>query len=251
MGQSDDDAPARRDPARAGHDHAARDAADAQGHGTARLRRDDRADQRQCASARQLPGGDDRAIWRHAAGAAGAGRRDGRRPRRGPVDPRAARPAAGEDGARARPGGGRRRSPATSSGDACGIVAVGLGRDGHGYVLEDASEAGLSPEGWAARVAGCARRNRADRVVAERNQGGDMVDSVLRLADPTLPVHLVYASIGKAARAEPVSFLYAQGRVWHSRGFRRWRTNSAGWAWRGPMTGPAARRIGQTRWSGR
>lgn len=109
--------------------------------------------------------------------------------------------------------------PATSSGDACGIVAVGLGRDGHGYVLEDASEAGLSPEGWAARVAGCARRNRADRVVAERNQGGDMVESVLRLADPTLPVHLVYASIGKAARAEPVSFLYAQGRVWHSRGF--------------------------------
>ena len=128
--------------------------------------------------------------------------------------------------------------PATSSGDACGIVAVGLGRDGHGYVLEDASEAGLSPEGWAARVAGCARRNRADRVVAERNQGGDMVESVLRLADPTLPVHLVYASIGKAARAEPVSFLYAQGRVWHGRGFPALEDELCGLGVAGAYDGP-------------
>ncbi len=128
--------------------------------------------------------------------------------------------------------------PATSSGDACGIVAVGLGRDGHGYVLEDASEAGLSPEGWAARVAGCARRNRADRVVAERNQGGDMVESVLRLADPTLPVHLVYASIGKAARAEPVSFLYAQGRVWHARGFPALEDELCGLGVAGAYDGP-------------
>ena len=128
--------------------------------------------------------------------------------------------------------------PATSSGDACGIVAVGLGRDGHGYVREDASEAGLSPEGWAARVAGCARRNRADRVVAERNQGGDMVESVLRLADPALPVHLVYASIGKAARAEPVSFLYAQGRVWHSRGFPALEDELCGLGVAGAYDGP-------------
>ena len=92
----------------------------------------------------------------------------------------------------------------------------------------------LPPE----RGRGCARRNRADRVVAERNQGGDMVESVLRLADPSLPVHLVYASIGKAARAEPVSFLYAQGRVWHSRGFPALEDELCGLGVAGAYDGP-------------
>ncbi|WP_413245409.1 DNA-packaging protein [Sphingomonas sp. 1P06PA] len=103
--------------------------------------------------------------------------------------------------------------------DACGIVSVGLGRDGLAYVLEDASVAGLSPEGWAAAVAAVAGRTAADLVIAEANQGGAMVRTVLRLGGTPLPVRLVHAAHGKAVRAEPVAMLYAQGRVWHAGGF--------------------------------
>ncbi|HEU0066651.1 MAG TPA: terminase family protein, partial [Sphingomonas sp.] len=73
--------------------------------------------------------------------------------------------------------------PAGSGGDACGIVAAAIDGDGLVHVLEDASVAGASPEGWARAVAGCAARHGADRVVAEVNQGGDMVESVMRAAD--------------------------------------------------------------------
>ncbi len=106
--------------------------------------------------------------------------------------------------------------PATAEGDLCGIVCAGLGLDGHGYVLEDASVGGLTPEGWAAAVVACAGRWGADRVVAEKNQGGDMVGSVLRAADKALPVRLVHASRGKVARAEPVMTWYAAGRAFHA-----------------------------------
>lgn len=105
--------------------------------------------------------------------------------------------------------------PASAGGDACGIVAVALGADERGYVLADASVAGLSPEGWARAVAACALRVGADRVVAEKNQGGDMVGHVLRAADATLPLTLVHASRGKVARAEPVAALYESGKVSH------------------------------------
>ncbi|WP_293874146.1 MULTISPECIES: terminase family protein [unclassified Sphingomonas] len=101
------------------------------------------------------------------------------------------------------------------AGDACGIVAVGLDGDGMAYVLADASVAAASPEGWARAVASCAAQHRADRVVAEANQGGAMVRSVLLAADVTLPVRLVRASRGKVARAEPVATLYERGRVRH------------------------------------
>jgi len=106
--------------------------------------------------------------------------------------------------------------PAGVGGDSCGIVAVGLGRDGKGYVIEDASVSGATPEGWAQAVAACAARHDASRVIAEKNQGGAMVKSVLLGADSTLPVKLVHASEGKAARAEPVSLLYEAGKVLHA-----------------------------------
>lgn len=105
--------------------------------------------------------------------------------------------------------------PAGTDGDACGIVAVGLGADGLGYVLTDASVAGLSPEGWARAVSVCARQHGADRVVAESNQGGAMVRSVLQAADAGLPVRSVHATLGKAGRAEPVAALYETGKVRH------------------------------------
>jgi phage terminase large subunit-like protein len=106
--------------------------------------------------------------------------------------------------------------PASSGGDACGIVVCGLGRDGTGYVLEDATVASTAPDRWAAAVASACDRWQADRIVAEANNGGDMVRSVLHTQDRALPVTLVHASRGKAARAEPVSLLYARGRVRHA-----------------------------------
>jgi phage terminase large subunit-like protein len=100
-------------------------------------------------------------------------------------------------------------------GDECGIVAVGLDRRQAGYVVEDASVAATSPEAWAAAVAACAARVGAHRVVAEANQGGQMVESVLRAADMGMPVTLVNATQGKVVRAEPVALLYEAGRVHH------------------------------------
>ncbi len=105
--------------------------------------------------------------------------------------------------------------PAGEDGDACGIVAVGLSADGRGHVVEDASVGGVSPQGWAAVVAGCAQRHGADRVVAEANMGGAMVGQVLRAADCGMPVHLVHATRSKVARAEPIAALYESGRVAH------------------------------------
>ena len=128
--------------------------------------------------------------------------------------------------------------PASAEGDACGIVAVALDADGTGHVLADASVAGLSPEGWAQAVARCAARHRADKVVAEKNQGGDMVKSVLRAADVAMPVKLVHASRGKAARAEPVAALYEAGRVKHAGRFPQLEDELCGLAAGGSYEGP-------------
>lgn len=102
-----------------------------------------------------------------------------------------------------------------TGGDSQGIVVAALGADGHGYVLEDGTVK-LSPDGWAKQVSQLARKHAADRVVAEKNFGGAMVEAVLRSADPNMPVRLVDASHrGKVARAEPVAALYEQGKVHH------------------------------------
>ena len=109
--------------------------------------------------------------------------------------------------------------PASIGGDACGIVAVGRGADGKAYVLGDNSVKGLSPEGWARAVAAAAEAWNADRVIAEANQGGDMVVSTLRAADVGMPVKKVHASRGKVARAEPVAALYEAGKALHAGAF--------------------------------
>jgi len=107
--------------------------------------------------------------------------------------------------------------PATSTAnsDTCGILVAGLGGNGHGYVLADYSVQGVSPHIWASRAVAAFRDFAADRIVAEVNQGGDMVEAVIRQVDANAPVRSVRASRGKAARAEPVSALYEQGRVHH------------------------------------
>jgi phage terminase large subunit-like protein len=101
--------------------------------------------------------------------------------------------------------------PVSAEGDACGIVVCALLEGDVAHVVEDASVSGRSPEGWARAVAGAAHKWGADRVVAEGNQGGAMVASVLRAADVGLPVRMVHASTGKAARAEPVAALFERG----------------------------------------
>ena len=128
--------------------------------------------------------------------------------------------------------------PASAGGDACGIVVAGLGSDGRAYVIADASVEGQRPEGWARAVAAAAMVHGADRVVAEANNGGQMVESVLRAAEAALPVRLVHASRGKVARAEPVAALYEAGRVAHRGAFPRLEDEMCGLIAGGGYVGP-------------
>jgi len=107
--------------------------------------------------------------------------------------------------------------PAVSSrddADETGIVAAGLGEDGHGYVLDDRSGR-MRPHEWAARAIAAFHAHKADRIVAEINNGGEMVEATLRMIDASVPYRPVHASRGKIMRAEPVAALYEQGRVHH------------------------------------
>ncbi len=107
--------------------------------------------------------------------------------------------------------------PATagSNADACGIIVAA--RSGRmAYVLADRSCQGLSPLGWAARAVEAYHDFQADRIIAEGNQGGDMVLALLHQIDPNVAVRRVHARRGKVTRAEPVAALYEQGRVFHA-----------------------------------
>ncbi len=123
-------------------------------------------------------------------------------------------------------------------GDACGIIVAGTGGDGRAYVIADASVAGLRPEGWARAVVHAAHAHGADRVVAEANNGGAMIESVLRAVDADLPIRLVHASRGKVARAEPVAALYEAGRVAHRGAFPALEDQMCGMLVGGVYAGP-------------
>lgn len=127
---------------------------------------------------------------------------------------------------------------ASASSDACGIVAAGLGHDDVAYVLGDHSVQGLDPVGWARAVADAYWLYSADLVVAEANNGGKMVEAVLRGACENLPVKLVHASNGKVARAEPVSALYRRGRAKHAGRFPELEDELAGLVSGGGYEGP-------------
>lgn len=116
--------------------------------------------------------------------------------------------------------------PSVGGRDACGIVAVGAvtrgePRDWRACVLGDCTVEGVSPTGWARAALSAMERFGGDRLVAEVNQGGKLVDEVLRQVDPLVSLKTVHASHGKAARAEPVAALYEQGRVRHVAGLDR------------------------------
>jgi phage terminase large subunit-like protein len=105
---------------------------------------------------------------------------------------------------------------ASSDGAETGIIVAGIGDDDHGYVLDDRSVQG-SPAAWARAVIAAYHTHYADKIIAERNNGGEMVEQTIRSTDggKQLPIRAVWASRGKQTRAEPVSALYEQGRVHH------------------------------------
>ena len=131
--------------------------------------------------------------------------------------------------------------PVTSmkSSDECGIVVVGADtrgepKDWRAVVLEDASVKGATPEGWARAALAAMERHGADRLVAEVNQGGDLVERLVRMIDPLVPYRGVHATRSKMLRAEPVAALYEQGRVRHVRGLgaleeQMGKMTAAGW----------------------
>ena len=116
--------------------------------------------------------------------------------------------------------------PAVSSGksaDECGIVVVGARMQGPphewtAHVIHDATVTGARPSEWAAAAVAAVETYQADRLVAEVNQGGQMVAEVVRQIDPMVPFKAVHASRGKVVRAEPIAALYEQGRVSHATG---------------------------------
>ncbi|MGO4451838.1 DNA-packaging protein [Phyllobacterium sp. TAF24] len=105
---------------------------------------------------------------------------------------------------------------ATRKSDACGIVAAGVDADGMGWILADESFGPAKPIQWAKRSIQLFYRLEADLIVAEINQGGDMVAAVIAAEDNTVPVRGVRANRGKALRAEPIAALYEQGKVRHA-----------------------------------
>jgi phage terminase large subunit-like protein len=129
------------------------------------------------------------------------------------------------------PGGDGERS------DACGIVVAGS-RDGLLYVLDDATVRSLSPEGWASRVAMVAAHWNAGLVVAEANNGGAMVESVLKAADFGLKVRLVHASRGKCARAEPIALKFETGKAFFAGEFPELEAELGGMIAGGGYEGP-------------
>jgi len=107
--------------------------------------------------------------------------------------------------------------PAVTGGenaDETGIIVAGMSNDKQGYILEDWSARG-TPDQWARKAVAAFRKHGADHIIAESNQGGEMVRMVLQSIEPNIPVRLVHASRGKYVRAEPISALYEQGRVHH------------------------------------
>lgn len=101
--------------------------------------------------------------------------------------------------------------------DETGIIVAGMDAENRGYVLDDLSGK-YSPSQWAKVAIDAYHRYQADSIVAEVNQGGDMVETIIRSIENTIPFRGVHATRGKALRVEPVVSLYEQGRIYHRKG---------------------------------
>lgn len=131
------------------------------------------------------------------------------------------------------------------SNDEQGIVAAGKGADGEYYVLADRS-CKLTPDGWAKRAIAAFHELDADRIVAEQNFGGQMVESTIKTADPSVPVKIVHASRGKRQRAEPISALYEQHKVHHVGAFSELEDQMTLWT---PESGDSPDRMDALVWA--
>ncbi len=116
----------------------------------------------------------------------------------------------------------------SKEGDEVGIVCVATDHTQAGYVLEDRS-GNYSPLDWAKAAVALYHDRRADRIVVERNFGGEMAVTLIRQVDPNVPILTVFASKGKEARAEPVAALYEQGRVHHVGVFPELESEQTSW----------------------
>ena len=142
--------------------------------------------------------------------------------------------------------------PAASSSehaDETGIIVAGVDASGHGFVLADASGR-FAPGEWARVALSAYAAHGADRIVAEVNNGGEMVEATLRTVDPNVPFRAVRASRGKAARAEPVAALYEQSRIHHLGAFPALEDQSVRLPLISTAMPPAIRRTGSMRWCG-
>lgn len=127
-----------------------------------------------------------------------------------------------------------------------GIIAAGLGVEGDGYILDDGSLAG-SPDEWATQVMSVFHRHQGDRIIAEVNNGGEMVRYTIQTVDRNAPITVVHASRGKQARAEPVAALYEQNRVHHVGMFALLEDEYCGWV---PGEGqPSPNRLDASVWA--
>ncbi len=138
--------------------------------------------------------------------------------------------------------------PAVTSGensDMTGIVVAGVTADGHYYILEDLTMRG-SPDEWARRVVDAYHRHQADRVIGETNNGGDMIEILLRQVDRTISYKKVTATRGKLVRAEPVSALYEQHRAHHAGGFPELEDQMCNWT---PDSGESPDRMDAMVWA--
>jgi phage terminase large subunit-like protein len=121
--------------------------------------------------------------------------------------------------------------------DETGIVAAGLGIDGLAYVLDDASGRFTAAE-WAKRAIGLYDLRRADRLIGEANNGGELIETVIRTLRPAIPFRPVHATSGKRTRAEPVAALYEQQRVRHAGAFPDLEDQMCNWVAGGPEPSP-------------
>jgi len=121
--------------------------------------------------------------------------------------------------------------PSVSNGeksDEAGIIVAGRDGAGHAYILEDLSLK-ADPADWARCAVDAYRRWGANKIIAEKNQGGKLVEDVIRQFGKNLPIELIWASVGKVSRAEPVSVLYERHKVHHCGVFRELETQQCDW----------------------
>jgi len=129
--------------------------------------------------------------------------------------------------------------------DQTGIVAAGVASNGQYYVLDDMSLR-ATPDGWARQAVNLYYKHNADKIVAETNNGGDMIVSLLRQVDDSIAVKKVTATRGKQLRAEPISSLYEQGRVHHVGYFEALETQMCEWT---PISSDSPDRLDALVWA--